>query len=167
MISISIPPLCVLAPGSQWLFSLSCSLVSAQWGGQLSPPGCFHHWPAAWEPGCPAGTFFEMLLSQPHLKLIPAILQHPEQYFRLINIVFSLSSSQILSQMTPQTITEIDALLGNKPHSKKELRAWKQRHERRVTFKEDGGRQWHWETLLFCSAVYSTTCMSSATLCFQ
>uniref|UniRef100_A0A8C6T3H3 Voltage-gated potassium channel subunit beta-1 n=1 Tax=Neogobius melanostomus TaxID=47308 RepID=A0A8C6T3H3_9GOBI len=29
----------------------------------------------------------------------------------------------ILSQMTPQTITEIDALLGNKPHSKKESRA--------------------------------------------
>lgn len=26
--------------------------------------------------------------------------------------------------MTPQTITEIDTLLGNKPHSKKELRAW-------------------------------------------
>lgn len=75
---------CVLAPGSQWLFSLSCSLVSAQWGGQLSPPGCFHHWPAAWEPGCTSGTFFEMLLSQPQLKLIPAILQHPEQYFRLI-----------------------------------------------------------------------------------
>lgn len=79
---------CVLAPGSHWLFSLSCSLVSAQWGGQFSPPGCFHHWPAAWEPGCPSGTFFEMLPSQPQFKLIPAIPQHPEQYFRLIDIVF-------------------------------------------------------------------------------
>uniref|UniRef100_A0A671YSZ3 Voltage-gated potassium channel subunit beta-1 n=1 Tax=Sparus aurata TaxID=8175 RepID=A0A671YSZ3_SPAAU len=34
-----------------------------------------------------------------------------------------LENLGILSQMTPQTITEIDALLGNKPHSKKELRA--------------------------------------------
>jgi len=30
---------------------------------------------------------------------------------------------QILSQMTPQTIAEIDTLLGNKPHAKKESRA--------------------------------------------
>ncbi|KAI2664057.1 Voltage-gated potassium channel subunit beta-3 [Labeo rohita] len=29
----------------------------------------------------------------------------------------------VLSQMTPQTVSEIDALLGNKPHSKKESRA--------------------------------------------
>uniref|UniRef100_A0A7N6FJ67 Voltage-gated potassium channel subunit beta-1 n=1 Tax=Anabas testudineus TaxID=64144 RepID=A0A7N6FJ67_ANATE len=29
----------------------------------------------------------------------------------------------ILSQMTPQTVTEMDALLGNKPHTKKESRA--------------------------------------------
>uniref|UniRef100_A0A671YY21 Potassium voltage-gated channel subfamily A regulatory beta subunit 3 n=1 Tax=Sparus aurata TaxID=8175 RepID=A0A671YY21_SPAAU len=35
----------------------------------------------------------------------------------------NLGALRILSQMTPQTITEIDALLGNKPHSKKELRA--------------------------------------------
>uniref|UniRef100_A0A3B3UFJ9 Potassium voltage-gated channel subfamily A regulatory beta subunit 3 n=1 Tax=Poecilia latipinna TaxID=48699 RepID=A0A3B3UFJ9_9TELE len=34
-----------------------------------------------------------------------------------------LENLGILSQMTPQTITEIDALLGNKPHSKKETRA--------------------------------------------
>uniref|UniRef100_A0A8C3G1L6 Potassium voltage-gated channel subfamily A regulatory beta subunit 3 n=1 Tax=Cyclopterus lumpus TaxID=8103 RepID=A0A8C3G1L6_CYCLU len=34
-----------------------------------------------------------------------------------------LENLGILTQMTPQTITEIDALLGNKPHSKKELRA--------------------------------------------
>uniref|UniRef100_A0A3Q3X925 NADP-dependent oxidoreductase domain-containing protein n=1 Tax=Mola mola TaxID=94237 RepID=A0A3Q3X925_MOLML len=34
-----------------------------------------------------------------------------------------LENLGILSQMTPQTITEIDALLGNKPHSKKELRS--------------------------------------------
>uniref|UniRef100_A0A3P8X3R7 Potassium voltage-gated channel subfamily A regulatory beta subunit 3 n=1 Tax=Cynoglossus semilaevis TaxID=244447 RepID=A0A3P8X3R7_CYNSE len=34
-----------------------------------------------------------------------------------------LENLGILSQMTPQTITEIDALLGNKPHSKKESRA--------------------------------------------
>ncbi|KAM6984457.1 voltage-gated potassium channel subunit beta-2-like isoform 2-T2 [Tautogolabrus adspersus] len=35
----------------------------------------------------------------------------------------NLGALRILSQMTPQTVTEIDALLGNKPHSKKELRA--------------------------------------------
>uniref|UniRef100_M4AEC9 Potassium voltage-gated channel subfamily A regulatory beta subunit 3 n=1 Tax=Xiphophorus maculatus TaxID=8083 RepID=M4AEC9_XIPMA len=35
----------------------------------------------------------------------------------------NLGALQILSQMTPQTVTEIDALLGNKPHSKKETRA--------------------------------------------
>uniref|UniRef100_A0A3Q2QPS8 Potassium voltage-gated channel subfamily A regulatory beta subunit 3 n=1 Tax=Fundulus heteroclitus TaxID=8078 RepID=A0A3Q2QPS8_FUNHE len=35
----------------------------------------------------------------------------------------NLGALGILSQMTPQTITEIDALLGNKPHSKKETRA--------------------------------------------
>uniref|UniRef100_A0A8C9ZZ37 Voltage-gated potassium channel subunit beta-1 n=1 Tax=Sander lucioperca TaxID=283035 RepID=A0A8C9ZZ37_SANLU len=34
-----------------------------------------------------------------------------------------LENLGILSQMNPQTIAEIDALLGNKPHSKKELRA--------------------------------------------
>lgn len=33
-------------------------------------------------------------------------------------------SPQVLSQMTPQNVSEIDALLGNKPHSKKESRAW-------------------------------------------
>lgn len=63
------------------------------------------------------------------MKITPALfLHHHEKYCTLINIGFLfffllLSSSQILSQMTPQTITEIDALLGNKPHSKKELRA--------------------------------------------
>ncbi|KAF3840868.1 hypothetical protein F7725_006730 [Dissostichus mawsoni] len=35
----------------------------------------------------------------------------------------NLGALRILSQMTPQTIAEIDGLLGNKPHSKKELRA--------------------------------------------
>uniref|UniRef100_A0A8C5DBQ6 Voltage-gated potassium channel subunit beta-3-like n=1 Tax=Gouania willdenowi TaxID=441366 RepID=A0A8C5DBQ6_GOUWI len=35
----------------------------------------------------------------------------------------NLGALRILSQMTPQTITEMDALLGNKPHSKKESRA--------------------------------------------
>uniref|UniRef100_A0A3B5LI16 NADP-dependent oxidoreductase domain-containing protein n=1 Tax=Xiphophorus couchianus TaxID=32473 RepID=A0A3B5LI16_9TELE len=35
----------------------------------------------------------------------------------------NLGALQILSQMTSQTVTEIDALLGNKPHSKKETRA--------------------------------------------
>uniref|UniRef100_A0A8C9ZTS2 Potassium voltage-gated channel subfamily A regulatory beta subunit 3 n=1 Tax=Sander lucioperca TaxID=283035 RepID=A0A8C9ZTS2_SANLU len=35
----------------------------------------------------------------------------------------NLGALRILSQMNPQTIAEIDALLGNKPHSKKELRA--------------------------------------------
>ncbi|KAM8835557.1 voltage-gated potassium channel subunit beta-2 isoform 3-T3 [Synchiropus picturatus] len=35
----------------------------------------------------------------------------------------NLGALRILSQMTPQTIAEIDALLGNKPHSKKESRA--------------------------------------------
>uniref|UniRef100_A0A3P9J8J5 Voltage-gated potassium channel subunit beta-1 n=1 Tax=Oryzias latipes TaxID=8090 RepID=A0A3P9J8J5_ORYLA len=38
-------------------------------------------------------------------------------------LIENLGALQILSQMTPQTITEIDALLGNKPHSKKESRA--------------------------------------------
>uniref|UniRef100_A0A672ZL46 Potassium voltage-gated channel subfamily A regulatory beta subunit 3 n=1 Tax=Sphaeramia orbicularis TaxID=375764 RepID=A0A672ZL46_9TELE len=38
-------------------------------------------------------------------------------------LVENLGALRILSQMTPQTITEIDALLGNKPHSKKESRA--------------------------------------------
>ncbi|XP_065140508.1 voltage-gated potassium channel subunit beta-2 isoform X1 [Paramisgurnus dabryanus] len=35
----------------------------------------------------------------------------------------NLGAMRILSQMNPQTIGEIDALLGNKPHSKKESRA--------------------------------------------
>uniref|UniRef100_A0A3B3QIX7 Potassium voltage-gated channel subfamily A regulatory beta subunit 3 n=1 Tax=Paramormyrops kingsleyae TaxID=1676925 RepID=A0A3B3QIX7_9TELE len=35
----------------------------------------------------------------------------------------NLGSIQVLSQMTPQTVSEIDSLLGNKPHSKKESRA--------------------------------------------
>ncbi|TRY88265.1 hypothetical protein DNTS_032457 [Danionella cerebrum] len=35
----------------------------------------------------------------------------------------NLGALRVLSQMTPQTVTEIDALLGNKPHSKKESRA--------------------------------------------
>ncbi|XP_013876096.1 voltage-gated potassium channel subunit beta-2 isoform X1 [Austrofundulus limnaeus] len=38
-------------------------------------------------------------------------------------LIENLGALQILSQMTPQTITEIDALLGNKPHAKKESRA--------------------------------------------
>ncbi|XP_061595649.1 voltage-gated potassium channel subunit beta-2-like isoform X2 [Cololabis saira] len=38
-------------------------------------------------------------------------------------LIENLGALQILSQMNPQTITEIDALLGNKPHSKKESRA--------------------------------------------
>lgn len=45
-------------------------------------------------------------------------------YLKVIfKIAIFSSSLQILSQMTPQIITEIDALLGNKPHSKKELRS--------------------------------------------
>lgn len=39
--------------------------------------------------------------------------------------------------MTPQTITEIDALLGNKPHSKKESRAWRRKSEWHMMFQED------------------------------
>ncbi|XP_077403076.1 voltage-gated potassium channel subunit beta-2 isoform X4 [Vanacampus margaritifer] len=35
----------------------------------------------------------------------------------------NLGALRILSQMTPQTVTEMDAVLGNKPHSKKESRA--------------------------------------------
>uniref|UniRef100_H3CXF3 Voltage-gated potassium channel subunit beta-1 n=1 Tax=Tetraodon nigroviridis TaxID=99883 RepID=H3CXF3_TETNG len=35
----------------------------------------------------------------------------------------NLGALRILTQMTPQIVTEIDALLGNKPHSKKELRS--------------------------------------------
>ncbi|XP_062341185.1 voltage-gated potassium channel subunit beta-2 isoform X3 [Osmerus eperlanus] len=38
-------------------------------------------------------------------------------------LVENLGALRVLSQMTPQTVTEIDALLGNKPHSKKESRA--------------------------------------------
>lgn len=56
---------------------------------------------------------------------------------------------QILSQMNPQTITEIDALLGNKPHSKKELRAWRCKSEWQMMFRGRRRRQWHWETSLF------------------
>lgn len=60
------------------------------------------------------------------------------------------SFSQILSQMTPQTVTEIDALLGNKPHSKKESRAWRCKSEWQMMFQEERRRrQWQWETLLF------------------
>uniref|UniRef100_A0A8C1LGP8 Potassium voltage-gated channel subfamily A regulatory beta subunit 3 n=1 Tax=Cyprinus carpio TaxID=7962 RepID=A0A8C1LGP8_CYPCA len=35
----------------------------------------------------------------------------------------NLGALRVLSQMTPQAVSEIDALLGNKPHSKKESRA--------------------------------------------
>ncbi|XP_061558832.1 voltage-gated potassium channel subunit beta-3 isoform X1 [Phycodurus eques] len=35
----------------------------------------------------------------------------------------NLGALRVLSQMTPQTVTEMDAVLGNKPHSKKESRA--------------------------------------------
>ncbi|XP_030648214.1 voltage-gated potassium channel subunit beta-2 isoform X2 [Chanos chanos] len=35
----------------------------------------------------------------------------------------NLGALRVLSQMTPQTVSEIDALLGNKPHLKKESRA--------------------------------------------
>ncbi|XP_054610885.1 voltage-gated potassium channel subunit beta-2 isoform X2 [Dunckerocampus dactyliophorus] len=35
----------------------------------------------------------------------------------------NLGALQILSQMTPQTVSEMDAVLGNKPHLKKESRA--------------------------------------------
>lgn len=84
-----------------------------------------------------------------------------------VQLTASLPSSlQILSQMTPQTITEIDALLGNKPHSKKELRAWRCKSEWQMMFQEDEEDN-DIEKHRFCSAVYSTTCMSSATLCFQ
>ncbi|KAG9338997.1 hypothetical protein JZ751_024395 [Albula glossodonta] len=38
-------------------------------------------------------------------------------------LVENLGALRILSQMTPQTVSEIDSLLGNKPHSKKESRA--------------------------------------------
>uniref|UniRef100_A0A3B3RSH6 Voltage-gated potassium channel subunit beta-1 n=1 Tax=Paramormyrops kingsleyae TaxID=1676925 RepID=A0A3B3RSH6_9TELE len=38
-------------------------------------------------------------------------------------LVENLGSLRVLSQMTPQTLSEMDSLLGNKPHSKKESRA--------------------------------------------
>uniref|UniRef100_A0A8C9W8M7 Potassium voltage-gated channel subfamily A regulatory beta subunit 3 n=1 Tax=Scleropages formosus TaxID=113540 RepID=A0A8C9W8M7_SCLFO len=38
-------------------------------------------------------------------------------------LVENLGSLRVLSQMTPQMVSEIDSLLGNKPHSKKESRA--------------------------------------------
>ena len=37
--------------------------------------------------------------------------------------LFFVKSRQVLTQMTPQIIGEVDTLLGNKPHSKKEARA--------------------------------------------
>lgn len=70
--------------------------------------------------------------------------------------------------MTPQTITEIDALLGNKPHSKKELRAWRMQIWVTDDVFEKTRKTMTLGNIAFCSAaVYSTTCMSSATLCFQ
>ncbi|XP_048853764.1 voltage-gated potassium channel subunit beta-2 [Brienomyrus brachyistius] len=38
-------------------------------------------------------------------------------------LVENLGSLRVLSQMSPQTLSEMDSLLGNKPHSKKESRA--------------------------------------------
>ncbi|XP_077062832.1 voltage-gated potassium channel subunit beta-3 isoform X2 [Siphateles boraxobius] len=38
-------------------------------------------------------------------------------------LIENLGALRVLSQMTPQTVSEMDALLGNKPHSKKESRA--------------------------------------------
>ncbi|KAG1957851.1 voltage-gated potassium channel subunit beta-2 isoform X1 [Pimephales promelas] len=38
-------------------------------------------------------------------------------------LIENLGAMRVLSQMTPQTVSEMDALLGNKPHSKKESRA--------------------------------------------
>ncbi|XP_010868773.1 voltage-gated potassium channel subunit beta-3 isoform X4 [Esox lucius] len=38
-------------------------------------------------------------------------------------LVENLGALRLISQMTPQTVAEIDSLLGNKPHSKKEPRA--------------------------------------------
>ncbi|XP_041947561.1 voltage-gated potassium channel subunit beta-3 isoform X1 [Alosa sapidissima] len=38
-------------------------------------------------------------------------------------LIENLGALQVLTQMTPQAVSEIDALLGNKPHSKKETRA--------------------------------------------
>uniref|UniRef100_A0A8C7LP43 Potassium voltage-gated channel subfamily A regulatory beta subunit 3 n=2 Tax=Oncorhynchus TaxID=8016 RepID=A0A8C7LP43_ONCKI len=38
-------------------------------------------------------------------------------------LVENLGALRLISQMTPQTVAEIDSLLGNKPHSKKESRA--------------------------------------------
>ncbi|XP_067293770.1 voltage-gated potassium channel subunit beta-2 isoform X3 [Pseudorasbora parva] len=38
-------------------------------------------------------------------------------------LIENLGALRVLSHMTPQTVSEMDALLGNKPHSKKESRA--------------------------------------------
>lgn len=38
---------------------------------------------------------------------------------------------QVLTQLTPQAVSEIDSLLGNKPHSKKETRAWRKTTKKR------------------------------------
>ncbi|MBN3318841.1 KCAB3 protein, partial [Atractosteus spatula] len=38
-------------------------------------------------------------------------------------LIENLGSIRVLSQLSPQTVSEIDSLLGNKPHSKKEARA--------------------------------------------
>lgn len=56
------------------------------------------------------------------VRLIPHVSNRVICLRSVLNVLRPLWL-QILSQMTPQTITEIDALLGNKPHSKKELRA--------------------------------------------
>lgn len=104
---------------SLWIkgFSSSFSLVSAQWRCQLSTSGSFYHWPAAWKPGGHAGTVSFLTFSTEN------VVQFGRSKSHLRLGTFSACSSQILTQMTPQIVTEIDALLGNKPHSKKELRS--------------------------------------------
>ena len=56
--------------------------------------------PASWPPG----------VLEPH-----PLLQRPCVYCPLQDPVFL----QVLSQLTPQTVMEIDGLLSNKPHPKK------------------------------------------------
>lgn len=64
--------------------------------------------------------------------------------------------------MTPQTVNEIDALLGNKPHSKKESRAWgNQRDDMNMCSqkrqRKQGGKRWKTAYHRFSALLYITT----------
>lgn len=108
-------------------------------------PSRIHHF--GWHTEPQSFKLIDMLLCVQYkvAKQTKTNRSHFKNFFAVL-----LSSLQILSQMTPQTITEIDALLGNKPHLKKESRAWRCKSEWQMMFQEERWRrQWHWETSLF------------------